>query len=76
MQLKVPWESICRKYELEFFEDLINLNVKLPQIRTNVTQFIPQIVSFVGDLINKGSAYVVSDGKFIILKTINFENKQ
>lgn len=61
--MKTPWETISRKYELEFFEDLEALNVKLPHVRTRVSDFIPQIIDFVTDLVKKGFAYPVQDGE-------------
>lgn len=46
-----------RKYEGEFIEDCVSLNVKLPDALTRVTEYVPQIVSFVEAIIAQGLAY-------------------
>ncbi|ODM97151.1 Cysteine--tRNA ligase, mitochondrial [Orchesella cincta] len=56
------WNSVGKHYEQEFIEDLKNLNVIQPHIFTRVSDYIPQIIGFVGNLIKGGYAYPVSDG--------------
>ena len=46
-----------RKYEAEFIEDCVALNVKMPDALTRVTEYVPKIVSFVETIIAKGLAY-------------------
>ncbi|KAL1524602.1 hypothetical protein AB1Y20_019491 [Prymnesium parvum] len=46
-----------RKYELEFIQDMEALSVRLPDALTRVTEYVPQIVSFVEDIVAKGLAY-------------------
>jgi hypothetical protein len=57
---------VSRKYDLEFFEDLSNLNVKLPHLQTRVTDFIPQILEFVSELVRAELAYPTSDGMLLL----------
>ncbi|CAG7831887.1 unnamed protein product [Allacma fusca] len=61
-QQEIPWEKLSRKYELEFVKELEKLNVKPAHIRARVSNYIPQIITFVQKLINLGFAYPVSDG--------------
>ncbi|CAL8125080.1 unnamed protein product [Orchesella dallaii] len=56
------WNSLSKHYEQEFIEDLKNLNVIQPHIFTRVSDYIPEILKFVGNLVYSGYAYPASDG--------------
>ena len=47
----------ARLYEEGFIEDLVALNVRMPDALTRVTEYVPQIVAFVEAIIAKGLAY-------------------
>lgn len=49
-------------WEAHFNEDMRRLNVLPPTITTRVSEFIPQNVTFVEKLIEKGFAYQTADG--------------
>jgi Cysteinyl-tRNA synthetase len=55
---------LANRYEKEFFEDMVNLNIMSPTVVTKVTNFVPQIINFVQKIIDKGQAYSTEDGKF------------
>ncbi|GFO11575.1 cysteine--tRNA ligase, mitochondrial [Plakobranchus ocellatus] len=57
-----PIEKITKLYESEFFADMAKLNVAAPNIITRVCDYIPQIISFVQRIEEKGLAYRTSDG--------------
>ena len=54
---KIDFRSLASKYEEEFFEDMAKLGVQMPDIVTRVSEFIPQIINYINDLICKGIAY-------------------
>lgn len=54
--------KLTKKYEDLFFEDMRNLNVLDPDQITRVTEFGPQIVTFVEKIVANGFAYPTSDG--------------
>ncbi len=45
------------KYEQEFLEDLRSLGVRMPSVLTRVSEYIPEIIQFVEELVKKGVAY-------------------
>lgn len=54
--------TLTKKYEARFNEDMLQLNVLEPDVVTRVTEFGPQIASFVEKIIANGFAYKTSDG--------------
>ena len=60
---KVSCDTITRKYISEFEEDMRLLKVERPDAQPTVTGHIPEIIKMIETLIEKGSAYVASDGE-------------
>jgi cysteinyl-tRNA synthetase len=51
-------------YEEKFWDNMKTLNVRLPTHVTRVTEFIPQIISYIQKIIENGYAYTLSDGVY------------
>ena len=62
------FEDHGRKYEREFMEDLASLHVRMPDYISRVTEYVPQIVSFIQRLMRKGFAYVGNTSVFFDLE--------
>jgi cysteinyl-tRNA synthetase len=62
------WE---RQYDL----DMLKLNVLPPTIVTRVSEYIPEIVSFVEKIVERGYAYATSDGS-VYFSTGQFDNSK
>lgn len=54
--------SLTQKFEKRFFEDIHGLNVLDPDVVTRVSEYVPQIVSFIEKVVANGFAYPTSDG--------------
>ena len=54
---KVDFKKHARKFENEFFADCEALNIKLPTVVTRVSEYVPEIVSFIQKIISNGFAY-------------------
>ncbi len=61
VQDKKIFRDLAAKWEDEFMEDMKILNVKMPDVLTRVTEFIPQILEYVERIQKNGYAYV-ADG--------------
>ena len=61
---KTDWKSLSKKYEQAFYEDLKSLGIDSVDKFANATDYIPQIVSQVKRLVEKGYGYKISDGYY------------
>lgn len=53
----IDFRDISRKYENEFFDDMVALNCIMPDCITRVSEFVPEIVDFIQQIIDNGFAY-------------------
>lgn len=58
-ELGVSPDELSRKYTYEFWDDMTKLQVSWPAYEPRATDYIPQMIDFVSELINKGFAYEV-----------------
>ena len=54
---KSIFDSHARYYEDEFLKDCKDLGIREPDVLTRVTEFVPEIVTFVEKIISNGYAY-------------------
>ncbi|KAI3323529.1 tRNA synthetases class I (C) catalytic domain-containing protein [Xylariaceae sp. AK1471] len=54
--------KLSQEYENRFFEDMNALNVLPPDQLTRVTEFVPQVVSFIEKIVANGFGYATPDG--------------
>ncbi|MDR0631284.1 MAG: cysteine--tRNA ligase [Holosporales bacterium] len=57
VEKKCHFSEIAKKFEIEFVTDMNMLNVCSPTYRPRATEFIPQMISMISTLIDKGFAY-------------------
>ncbi len=58
----IPWEEIVRRYTDSFHERLEMLGVNLPDVEPYATEHIPEMISLIRELIEKGHAYAPGNG--------------
>ncbi|CAG9562668.1 unnamed protein product [Danaus chrysippus] len=61
-ETKTDFRTAAKKYEHEFWFDMLSLNVEKPMIITRVSEHIDTIGQFVHSLIESGMAYAGEDG--------------
>jgi cysteinyl-tRNA synthetase len=57
----VSWEEVVRRYTDSFHERLEMLGVGLPDVEPRATEHIPEMISLIQELIEKGHAYAPSE---------------
>jgi cysteinyl-tRNA synthetase len=58
----VSWEEIVRRYTDSFHERLTMLGIGLPDVEPRATEHIPEMISLIEELIEKGHAYAPGNG--------------
>lgn len=62
IQKKVTLDAFTRPYKDAFFEDLKTVNIELADHYPQATDFIPQMIEMIEELIKRGVAYQGADG--------------
>jgi cysteinyl-tRNA synthetase len=57
-----PWYALAYRFEDKFRDDYRTLNILPPTYEPRVTANIPEIISFIEDLVSKGYAYAPGNG--------------
>lgn len=63
-------KDLGRKYEELFFNDLQALNIKKPHVVLRATENIPEIISLISILLDKGAAYRANDGIYMSIEKV------
>ena len=54
--------KFARYYEQEFMQDMEDLGVRPPTVMTRISEYVPEVVSYVERIISNGYGYAASDG--------------
>ena len=71
-ELKVPIEEITQKYTNIYNDDMSKLLVKAPDMQPKATEYIPEMITLIEDLIKKNHAYE-KDGH-VLFHVPSYEN--
>jgi cysteinyl-tRNA synthetase len=66
-----PWQDITTKCEAVWFEAMAKINVARPTDVPHATEYVDQMVAMIGELIDRGNAYVVDDGVYLSVETVD-----
>lgn len=56
----IPWDEVAKKYTGEYYKDMDRLGVGMADVEPKATEHIPEIISIVEGLMDKGYAYPVN----------------
>src|ERR671916_563727 len=59
----VSWQEIVDRYTDSFHERLEMLGIRLPDVEPRATEHIPEMISLIGKLIEKGHAYAPEEAR-------------
>lgn len=75
LRYKEDFRAIAKKFELEFLKQLNELQVLPPAFLTRVSEHIPDIISFIAKIIDRGQGYQIADGSIYFRNTIKTYNQ-
>lgn len=56
-ELGEEFTAFARKWEIAFFEDMKAIGIKMPDAITRVSEFIPEILAYIEQIMKNGYAY-------------------
>ena len=65
-----PWQEITHKCEAVWFEAMAGLNVERPTDVPHATDYVPEMVAMIAELIELGRAYATADGVYLSVETV------
>lgn len=71
LELNMPENEVTEMYIKAFEEDLKNINAMKPDITPRVTEYMPQIIEFIDNLVSIGAAYVVDGDVYFRVEKIH-----
>ncbi len=65
-----PWQEITHKCEAVWFEAMGKINVARPTDVPHATEYVPEMVEMIGQLVDNGTAYVTDDGIYLSVEKV------
>ena len=65
-----PWQDITTKCESVWFEAMAKLGVARPTDVPHATQYVDQMVSMIGQLVDIGRGYTTDDGVYLSVESV------
>jgi cysteinyl-tRNA synthetase len=65
-----PWHEITTKCEAVWFEAMGKLGVRRPTDVPHATEYVEQMVTMIGQLVDIGRAYTTDDGVYLSVETV------
>ena len=53
----IDFRELAATNEADFFDDMNKLGVRLPDLVTRVSEYVPEVIAYIENLVNKGYAY-------------------
>ncbi|CAN0110178.1 unnamed protein product [Ascophyllum nodosum] len=65
------FRELAAHYEADFMEDMAALGVRPPEVVTRVSEFIPEVVQYIQDIIKNGYAYESNGSVYFSVKSFD-----
>ncbi len=59
-----PWDSIAQRYTDQYLQFLQELNIETITSHPRCSEYVPQMVAFIEDLVREDKAYLANDGVY------------
>ncbi len=65
-----PWQDITQKCEAVWFDAMGKINVARPTEVPHATEYVEQMVTMIGELVDNGTAYLTDDGVYLSVEAV------
>ncbi len=65
-----PWQEVTAEYEAVWWRAMDAIGVKRPDVDPHATAYVDQMVELIGTLVDRGSAYLTSDGVYLAVESV------
>ncbi len=65
-----PWQEITTKCEAVWFRAMDTIDVARPTDVPHATEYVPQMVAMIGELVDSGAAYLTDDGVYLSVQSV------
>lgn len=72
---KIDFSELAKKWELDFWEDMKNLNVLLPTSITRVSEYVDDIIKYIEKIIENKYAYVCEGNVYFDIEAFKNSSK-
>ena len=66
----VPWQEVAEANEAIWYEVMERIGVQRPTNDPHATAYVEQMVGLVAELVERGSAYITSDGVYLAVSSV------
>jgi cysteinyl-tRNA synthetase len=66
-----PWQDITTKCERVWFDAMAGIDVERPTAVPRATEYVEQMVTMIGELIESDHAYVTDDGVYMAVESVD-----
>ena len=66
-----PWQEITAKCEAVWFDAQCGLGVARPDDTPHATEYVPEMVAMIGELVERDAAYTTDDGVYLSVETVD-----
>ncbi len=66
-----PWQEITERCEAVWWRAMDAIGVKRPDHTPHATEYVTEMVAFIGQLVDAGTAYATSDGVYLAVEEVD-----
>ena len=65
-----PWSDVAEEWEEAWWASMDRMGVARPHLTPHATAFVPAMLEFIGELVDDGVAYEISDGIYLSVRDV------
>lgn len=66
-----PWQEVTAEFEQVWWDAMAAIGVRRPDQVPHATEYVDRMVELIGELVDRGSAYVTDDGVYLSVESVD-----